>query len=122
MKLQVKIHHENGTVRVVDVPTGKNITTFITPEEGKFSFELLDLETGLAPNGIVVKRQGNDLAVIFENSEQEDLIIEGYYNSDEPALIIGLAEDGQYYAYIPESGLNGEAIPNLHETVLASEV
>lgn len=122
MKIQVKIHDSNGHVRTVDVPTGKKITTFITPEEGKFNYELVDLETGTGPQSIIAKRQGNDLAIAFEDADQADLIFENYYAEEEPSLIIGLAEDGSYYAYIPESGMGADAIPSLNEAVLASEV
>ena len=57
-----------------------------------------------APNHIVTKRVGNDLHVLMEDDGQDtDLIIEGFYNDPDSALI-GLAEDGQYYYYLPDTG------------------
>lgn len=64
MTIQVKIHNQNGSTRVVDVATGKKVPTTIAPK-GKVNIELVELATGRAPDSIVAKRQGNDLAITF---------------------------------------------------------
>ncbi|MBO1531904.1 Ig-like domain-containing protein [Psychrobacter sp. F1192] len=70
----------------------------------KVNYELLDEATGHAPKHIVTKRVDKDLHISFEEgSEGADLIIEGFYDKADSALI-GLAEDGSYYYYIPDSG------------------
>ena len=70
----------------------------------KVNYELLDEVTGHAPKHIVTKRVDKDLHISFEeDSEGADLIIEGFYDEVDSALI-GLAEDGSYYYYIPDSG------------------
>nr|WP_241878940.1 VCBS domain-containing protein [Psychrobacter sp. PraFG1]UNK05579.1 VCBS domain-containing protein [Psychrobacter sp. PraFG1] len=52
----------------------------------------------------MTKRVGNDLHVSMEdNAQDSDLIIEGFYDDTNSALI-GLAEDGEYYYYVPDSG------------------
>ena len=60
------------------------------------NYELIDQDTGYAPNRIAVTtRDGEDLQVSFEeDSTNPDLIIEGFYNSDDSALI-GMAERWQ---------------------------
>jgi VCBS repeat-containing protein len=70
----------------------------------KSNYELVDEATGHAPNHLLTKRVGNDLQVSFaEDSGNPDLIIEGFYDEADSALI-GMAEDGSYYYYVPDSG------------------
>ncbi|MDH2926605.1 hypothetical protein A1D19_05485 [Lonepinella koalarum] len=83
-------------------------------------YELLDPTTNYAPQTIVTERVGNDLHIIFEESQDVDVIIENYY--DDPSLIHGLAEDGHYYAYMPANGEAASAINVLNESMLATEV
>uniref|UniRef100_UPI003F6E0770 Ig-like domain-containing protein n=1 Tax=Lonepinella koalarum TaxID=53417 RepID=UPI003F6E0770 len=83
-------------------------------------YELVDPATNYAPQTIVTERVGNDLHIIFEDSQDVDLIIENYY--DDPSLIHGLAEDGHYYAYMPANGEAASAINVLNESMLATEV
>ncbi|PID64540.1 MAG: hypothetical protein CR963_00390, partial [Gammaproteobacteria bacterium] len=66
--------------------------------------EFFDHSIDRAPNHITTKRIGDDLHISFERDGQDtDLIIEEFYNNDQQALI-GIAEDGQYYHYIPDTG------------------
>ncbi|WP_028857699.1 hypothetical protein, partial [Psychrobacter phenylpyruvicus] len=69
----------------------------------RVNYELIDQATGRAPDHIVTKRVGKDLHISIEKGNESDLIIEGYYNEVDSALI-GLAEDGSYYYYIPDTG------------------
>ena len=57
-----------------------------------------------APQNVKVKRVGKDLVITFEGDSRPDIIIEGYYDvmpKDHKGLI-GEAEDGNLYEYIPE--------------------
>ncbi|WP_019672899.1 hypothetical protein, partial [Psychrobacter lutiphocae] len=70
----------------------------------KVNYELIDQATGHAPDHLITKRVGKDLHVSVEEDGQEsDLIIEGYYDDVDSALI-GMAEDGSYYYYVPDTG------------------
>ncbi|WP_420230612.1 tandem-95 repeat protein [Psychrobacter sp. ER1] len=72
--------------------------------EGQVNYEFHDTSIGYAPNHIITKRIKNDLHVSFEKEGQEsDLIIEGFYDDPDSALV-GIAEDGEYYYYIPDTG------------------
>ncbi|MGP9519944.1 MULTISPECIES: hypothetical protein, partial [unclassified Psychrobacter] len=70
----------------------------------KVNYELLDESTGRAPHHVITKRVDNNLQLSFdEDIENPDLVIEGFYDTANSELI-GLAEDGNYYYYIPNSG------------------
>ncbi|MBN6709729.1 hypothetical protein JFL47_00510 [Haemophilus haemoglobinophilus] len=124
MKIRVKLNSEKKTLKNVDLETGTGQATVIKhPANGVYTFQLIDLATNLGPQKIIAKRVGNNLEIAFDDSKTTDLIIENYYREGlEESTIIGLAEDGQYYAYIPENGLASDAIPVLKENVLATEV
>ncbi|MDO4896013.1 MAG: Ig-like domain-containing protein, partial [Moraxella sp.] len=68
------------------------------------NYEFIKETTGRAPDHVITKRVGKDLHVSFEEMGQEsDLIIEQFYDYKDSALI-GQAENGQYYYYIPDTG------------------
>lgn len=52
----------------------------------------------LAPEVVTLQRSGNNLLVTLEGHDQPQLVIDDYYAA--PGEIIGLAEDGQWHAYI----------------------
>ncbi|WP_439328462.1 Rib/alpha-like domain-containing protein, partial [Lonepinella sp. BR2357] len=111
----------NNDVQTVDIPKNvKNQAIKIQHVGSQAVYELLDQETNLAPQQISTARVGNDLHITFQDSADEDLIIANYY--DDPAVIMGLAENGQYYAYIPADGEAANAIAALKDSMLASEV
>ncbi len=81
----------------------------------KVNYELIDQATGLAPDHIITKRVGKDLHVSMDGDGKEsDLIIEGYYDQADSALI-GLAEDGSYYYYVPDTGEVANFVTELAE-------
>ncbi|SLJ84761.1 Ig-like domain-containing protein [Psychrobacter sp. DAB_AL43B] len=99
----VKTHNANSTVDQVQVITKDGQPTVIAAAD-KVNYEFHDTAIGRAPNHIVTKRIKNDLHVSFEEDGQDsDLIIEGFYDSSDSALL-GIAEDGEYYYYIPDTG------------------
>ncbi|NDJ58739.1 hypothetical protein GWD52_17440 [Enterobacteriaceae bacterium 4M9] len=67
---------------------------------------LKNADDNFAPENITLKRAGNDLQVFNEGSDQPCLILEGYFTEGEerPPVLLGMAEDGQVYQYIPLSG------------------
>ena len=101
--ITVKANNKVQTIAEHKVVT-KDGTPTIIKAVNNTNYELLDESTGRAPNHIITKRIDKNLHVSFENdSESPDLIIEGFYDDTDSALI-GMAEDGSYYYYIPDSG------------------
>uniref|UniRef100_A5WEA9 Minor extracellular protease Epr GA-like domain-containing protein n=1 Tax=Psychrobacter sp. (strain PRwf-1) TaxID=349106 RepID=A5WEA9_PSYWF len=99
----VKVNTATQTIAEHTVVTQDGQPTVIKAVQ-KVNYELFDPATGHAPNHIVTKRVGNDLHVSMEdNAQDSDLIIEGFYDDTNSALI-GLAENGEYYYYVPDSG------------------
>ena len=99
----VKTNDATQTVNQVQVVTQDGTPTVIVAMD-KVNYEFYDTAIGRAPNHIVTKRIKNDLHVSFEeDGEESDLIIEGFYDSSDSALL-GIAEDGEYYYYVPDTG------------------
>ncbi|MDX2374867.1 hypothetical protein NJD71_12140, partial [Psychrobacter sp. PP-21] len=99
----VKTNSATQTVAQVQVVTEDGKPTIIKAVD-KVNYEFHDTAIGRAPNHIITKRLKNDLHVSFEkDGENSDLIIEGFYDEADSALL-GIAEDGEYYYYIPDTG------------------
>ena len=99
----VKTYNTNEAINEVRVVTKDGQPTVI--KAGKHvNYDFFDESIGRAPNHIITKRQGKDLHVSFEREGVEsDLIIEDFYENDEQGLV-GIAENGRYYYYIPDTG------------------
>uniref|UniRef100_UPI003320ED3E Ig-like domain-containing protein n=1 Tax=Psychrobacter sp. TB55-MNA-CIBAN-0194 TaxID=3140445 RepID=UPI003320ED3E len=99
----IKINDAAQTISQVSVITKDGIPTVITATDN-VNYEFFDTAIGHAPNHIITKRLKNDLHVSFEEEGVDsDLIIEGFYDNPDSALV-GIAEDGEYYYYIPDTG------------------
>ncbi|PYE38359.1 Ig-like domain-containing protein, partial [Psychrobacter fozii] len=99
----VKTNDVHKTINQIEVVTQDGIPTVIQATD-KVNYEFHDTAINRAPNHIITKRIKNDLHVSFEeNGEDSDLIIEGFYDNPDSALV-GIAEDGEYYYYIPDTG------------------
>ena len=110
--ITVKVNAQTETITEHKVVT-QNGKPIIIKAVDKVNYELLDESTGRAPNHIVTKRIDKALHISFEdNNENPDLIIEGFYDDIDSALI-GVAEDGSYYYYIPDSGEVGDYVTEL---------
>lgn len=77
---------------------------------------------GYAPENMAVKRVGKDLHIAFEGSDIDDpdLIIEGYYDESDES-IVGQAENGLYYEYIPEGADLSDAVSGLKNGVSSGQ-
>ncbi|WP_372843081.1 BapA/Bap/LapF family large adhesin [Psychrobacter sp.] len=110
--ITVKVNAQTTTITEHKVVTQNGKPTIIKAVD-KVNYELIDETTGRAPNHIVTKRIDKALHISFEdNNENPDLIIEGFYDNVDSALI-GIAEDGSYYYYIPDSGEVGDYVTEL---------
>lgn len=111
-KILVKVHNSKKTIAETAVITKDGVPTTIKANK-RVNYEFFDQDANHAPHHIVTKRVDKDLHVSFETEGKEsDLIIEGFYDTINPALI-GLAEDGQYYYYVPDTGNVADYVANL---------
>ncbi|WP_243645973.1 putative Ig domain-containing protein, partial [Volucribacter psittacicida] len=78
------------------------------------NYQLIDDQTGVAPQKIIAKRVGNDLQILLENGDQvPDIVITDYYTdttAESTNLLVGQHENGKVYVYVPTSGEKADAI------------
>lgn len=111
--ITIKIQNASQLVEQVQVVTKDGEPTII-PAQKSVNYEFVDNETGHALQHIVTKRQDDDLYLSFEDNGQEaDVIIENFYAYKDSALI-GLAEEGQYYYYIPDTANLNDYVTQLN--------
>ena len=98
--VNVKVYNSKKLTNQLEVVINNGKPTVIKATNN-VNYEFFDQSIGHAPNHIITKRSGKDLHLSFERDGKEtDLIIEGFYDNEDHALI-GIAEDGQYYYYNP---------------------
>ena len=120
--ISVKINNGNTTIETVKLNTSAK--KVIIKAQPNVNYELVDEATQYAPEMIDTKRVGNDLHIAFEGTDinkDSDLVLEGYYEHDNTELVLGMAEDGQYYAYVPQSGVESDAVTLLADQVFAPQ-
>ena len=120
--ISVKINNGNTTIETVKLNTSAK--KVIIKAQPHVNYELVDEATQYAPEMIDTKRVGNDLHIAFEGTDinkESDLVLEGYYEHDNTELVLGMAEDGQYYAYVPQSGVESDAVTLLADQVFAPQ-
>ncbi|MCP1660375.1 hypothetical protein [Neisseria perflava] len=126
----LKINDSKETIRIVDFNTdGKNAVRIAA--QANVNYEFVDQATGYGPENIMTKRVGQDLYIAFEGEDiaTPDLIIENYYAANgeigyadgDSNLLVGLHENGNYYAYVPESGQLNDAVSMLAEEMFAGQ-
>ena len=120
--ISVKINNGNETIETVKLNAANK--KVIIKAQPNVNYELVDEATQYAPEMIDTKRVGNDLHIAFEGTDinkESDLVLEGYYEHDNTELLLGMAEDGQYYAYVPQSGMESDAVTLLADQVFAPQ-
>lgn len=90
------------------------------------NYQLINDQTGLGPENIIVKREGKDLKIFLEDGDMNpDILIQGYYgdqDSEEVSnLLVGQHENGKIYPYIPESGEKMDAVSMLADQTMAPQ-
>ncbi|UJF25352.1 hypothetical protein L0B52_04190 [Suttonella sp. R2A3] len=112
----LNINSGKNTVETLQINTAGSEAVRIAAQNG-VNYELIDAATQFAPENLTVLRQGDDLLIAFEGSliNEPDLIIEDYYQQSKDNPLIGLNEDGQYYAYVPEAGADVNVVTQLAE-------
>ena len=120
--ISVKINNGNETIETVKLNTATK--KVIIKAQPNVNYELVDEATQYAPEMIDTKRVGNDLHIAFEGTDinkESNLVLEGYYEHDNTELLLGMAEDGQYYAYVPQSGVESDAVTLLADQIFAPQ-
>lgn len=106
---KILVNEGKGSENVlVTVPAGAGASGNPTRIKAKpdTRYELQDdlKGKGLAPDQVRGKRVGKNLYLMFEDNGKPDVIIEGYYDSvnlQQVPTIVGKAENGSIYEYIP---------------------
>jgi len=83
----------------------------------KYELQEVGRKKPVGPDYIKAKRVGKDLHILFEDERQASLIIEDYYEVMPEGYngVIGQAENGSFYEYIPEDPRVPGLIPELAE-------
>ena len=120
--ISIKINNGKQTVETIKLNTAAK--KLVIKAQANVNYELIDDATQYAPEMIDTKRVGNDLHIAFEGTDinqKTDLVIESYYDNDNTELLIGMAENGKYYAYVPQSGIESDAVTLLADQVFAPQ-
>ena len=124
--ITIKLHDAKTIISAFQVTKTHDQPVTIQAQKG-INYELIDDATQFAPENIKIQRVGDDLYISFEadgdSALDPDLIIQGYYGTDGNTsnLLIGLHENGNYYAYVPESGLQQNAVSMLADQMSAGQ-
>lgn len=123
MQMNINYHYAKGTVTKHTIDTAGNKTTVIDAPKQAAWIEFIDAKSGISPQKIITKRQGNDLLVYFEQGESEpDLIIKNYYANDELPPILGVDSQGAYHAYVAELAQPELALDKLASGVTSAQI
>src|SRR5690554_2004074 len=113
MKDQIKVvvNSEEGVVSEVLLVNGE--TAALQVQEN-VSYEFQSVTEGVAPDELLVKRNGDNLEVYADASSATPLVtIEGYYLLAAPVPLVGMAENGEYFSFVPQTGVAAELPWNL---------
>jgi len=111
---QVIVKNSDG---VLDIkPLGPNMELVQFAAQADTVIELRQVDEGIAPQQALFKRNGNDLEIWVDGAgaaEAPNLIVNAYYSLREPPVFIGFSENGNYYKFVPQSGLKSDLIADL---------
>ncbi|KFB90788.1 biofilm-associated protein A, partial [Trabulsiella guamensis ATCC 49490] len=101
-KIILAINSGEGKTRLLTADAGKAVNVKLIPGN---KYLLKNVNDDFAPENITIKRVGKALHIIQEGDTEPSIIIDDYFDGgpDKPVLL-GMAEDGQLYAYAPLSG------------------
>jgi hypothetical protein len=90
----------------------------------KYELQEVGRKKPVGPDYIKAKRVGKDLHILFEDERQASLIIEDYYEVMPEGYngVIGQAENGSFYEYIPEDPKVSGLVPMLGDGAQAVSV
>jgi VCBS repeat-containing protein len=86
--------------------------------QGEVLYEIVELKSGVAPQQVMFKRVDDTLEIrLGETSANTpaDIVLKGYFDLGTQPKFIGLAEDGEYYYFVPQSGLTDDLVDSLDD-------
>ncbi|MBP7920118.1 MAG: Ig-like domain repeat protein [Limnohabitans sp.] len=115
---KIKLNQGQGEAKFLDIPQAGGAGNALTVKAvagGKY--QLVEVGTGYAPENIRAMRSGKNLLVFFEGRNTADLMIENYYDVTPEGFngLIGEAESGRFYEYIPETAVGFSTVAMLAE-------
>jgi hypothetical protein len=101
-KVILAVNSGDGKTRLLTADAGRTVKIKLIAGN---KYLLKNVNDDFAPENITLQRVGKALHIIQEGDTQPGIIIEDYFDGDKnnPTLM-GMAEDGLLYAYIPVSG------------------
>lgn len=109
-------------VQQVQSGAGKAGQPLVVKAQANVTYELKEVVRGNAPDQVLVRRKGKNLEIVLEvegrDGEAEwpaDIIVEDYFDVQGTRLV-GVAEDGNYYTYVPQEGESDLLAWNLDDT------
>nr|WP_321460558.1 BapA/Bap/LapF family large adhesin [uncultured Vibrio sp.] len=99
------------------VITNDGNSTSITVQNNVL-YDVVEITSGVAPQQVMFKRVNDTLEIRLGETTANsaaDVILENYFQLDNPPQFIGLAEDGQYYYFVPQSGLTEDFLESLDD-------
>ncbi|OOF64236.1 hypothetical protein [Rodentibacter sp. Ppn85] len=124
MSTTLKVLNAKTVIAEHKIKQGETLTLLA---KGEANYQLIDDKTGVGPENIITKREGNDLKIFLKDGDmKEDIVIKDYYDEETGKetsnLLIGQADNGKIYAYIPESGVKADAVSLLADQVTAPQI
>ncbi|AWH88932.1 Ig-like domain-containing protein [Limnobaculum parvum] len=95
------VNSGSSTSQVISLNAGKPIKIKIQPG---CKYLLKNKNDNYAPENVTLQRNGDDLYVVLEGDSAPAIVIQDYYVSGNNEPLLGMAEDGQLYAYVVTDG------------------
>ncbi|MBK5143785.1 Ig-like domain repeat protein [Budviciaceae bacterium BWR-B9] len=95
------VNSGNSTSQVISLNAQKTIKIKIQPGS---KYVLKNEDDNFAPENITLQRHGDNLNIILEGDSNPAIVIEDYYATGNDQALLGMAEDGQLYAYMVTDG------------------
>ena len=108
---------------VLDVPQSKGAKggPLVIKAKAGQKYQLQEITNAtdkpVAPDYVKTRRVGKNLHILFEGDKEASVIIEDYYDvaAEGSNGLIGQAENGSFYEYIPEDPNSDGLVPNLRD-------
>ena len=101
-KVILAVNNGDGKTRLLTAEAGRTVKVKLIPGN---KYVLKNINDDFAPENITLQRVDKALHIIQEGDTQPSIIIEDYFNGDPTnPVLMGMAEDGLLYAYVPLSG------------------
>lgn len=100
--IKILVHSENELLQEISLT---NEQTYTLKAQENVTYELKNTDKNTAPEEILVKRNGDDLELYTDaNATAPVAKIEGYFLLASVSPLVGLAESGEFYPFVPQTG------------------